>query len=81
MNKKILIGTTLAVIIVLAGFSSIASAQTIKSNEMRINIFQQTREKVTNGGWQPGTIIIGFFGLIAALLILLYSLSIGSYWP
>jgi len=42
MNKKILISTTLAVIIVLAGFSSVGSAQTIKQD----TLFQQIKDRI-----------------------------------
>jgi len=76
MKREILIGTTLAVIIVLAGFSSIASAQTTKPNEIRSNIFQQIKEKMENKLIPPGeifgtllqlfmTIIYGIFFVIA----------------
>ena len=57
MNKKILIGSTLAVIIVLASFSSVASAQTTKTNEMKSKIFQQIKEKIENKLWVPGDIL------------------------
>ncbi|MFH1101432.1 MAG: hypothetical protein V1726_05320 [Methanobacteriota archaeon] len=68
MNKKIIIGITLAVIIVLAGFSSVASAQTIKSN----TFFQQIKDKIENKDWYPGEIILNeiMAGIIVYLALL-----------
>ena len=74
MRKIIVMGSVGAgMLLVLAMFSAIVSAQTLKSNEIQTNVFQQIREKITNGGWQPGE-IIGFLAyLFILLLILIFS--------
>jgi len=71
MTKKILFGTTLAAIIVLAGFSSITNAQPIKPN----TFFQQIKDRITKNEWEPGPLL----GFLAFLLLLLYSFLIGTF--
>ena len=79
MNKKrILIGSTFAVIIiVLASFSSVASAQSTESKTSKLyrisDITQYTRDhpdetNTLDGGWTPGL----FFWMFIAFLIELY---------
>ncbi|MFH1101244.1 MAG: hypothetical protein V1726_04310 [Methanobacteriota archaeon] len=70
MKGKIVIGSTLAVIIVLAGFSSIASAQTTESN----TFFQQIKDKIENTPWQPGDF---FFMIIYVFLVIIHVLKSG----
>ena len=66
MNKKILIGGTLAIIFVLASFSSVASAQTtplnkniLKTNLVNLKNLLENKKSSLSSDWYPG-VLIGF---------------------
>ena len=73
MTKKILIGTILAVIIVLASFSSVVSAQSTKPNAF----FQQIKDRIENKLWQPGWIIGHILGFIWELIATFFPFIFG----
>ncbi|MCX6666527.1 MAG: hypothetical protein NT038_10815 [Euryarchaeota archaeon] len=45
------------VLLILALFPAVVSAQTINLNERQTNIFQQIKEKIKNTDWKPGDIL------------------------
>jgi len=54
-GKLMLVGSVGAgVLLILALFPAVVSAQSIKSNEMKTNILQQIKEKIKNTDWKPG---------------------------
>ena len=72
MNKKILIGSTLAAIILLASFSSIASAQTTNVKDSHSSLIQLLKEKQKSSlslGWLPGDLI----GILINIIFLLFA--------
>ncbi|MFH1101428.1 MAG: hypothetical protein V1726_05300 [Methanobacteriota archaeon] len=66
MNKKIFIGTTLAVIIVFARFSTLASAQ---STSLKDSLLTKIKAKID---WKPGDIIGSILGLIGLIFLILF---------
>ena len=59
MKRSITVGGSVGagVLLVLAMLTTVVCAQTIKSNEIRTNIFQQIKEKIKNNDWKPGDIL------------------------
>jgi len=77
MKKRIwVVGGSIGagVILVLAILSTVVSAQIVKTDEKKVNIFQQIREKIENLFWQPGQL----FAILVYLFILILLFSI--YW-
>jgi len=57
-RKLIFVGSVGAgILLVLAMFPTIVSAQAIKPNEIQTNILQQIKEKIKNNDWKPGDIL------------------------
>jgi hypothetical protein len=76
MRKIVKLGSVGAgVLLVLAMLTTVVGSQTISTDEKKINVFQQIKEKIVNN-WEPGPIL----GFIALILLTIYYLSIGAYW-
>ena len=70
MKKAILAGT-FAVIILLAGFSSVASARTLDRNDL----IEQIKITNTKFDWYPGQTLV----IVLALIYLFWELIFGNY--
>ena len=69
MKRNIAIGSIgIILVIVLASFSSVASVQTTKSNDMKSNIFQQIREKIIKSSFDPGALLKIIYLFISLLI-------------
>ena len=69
MKRKIAVGSIGAIIIILlASFSSVVSAQSTKPNEMRASIFQQIREKIIKSSFDPGALLYFIFLFISLII-------------
>ena len=66
MNKKILIESTLAIIIVLTSFSSVACAHSISLKDSWITIIG------TKNDWKPGSILGFIEDLIMQIIFVLF---------
>lgn len=69
--KKIILASTFAVIIVLASFSSVASAQSTEPDDEPTTIFQRIRERIVDSNWEPGEILVSILVLIMILILAL----------
>jgi len=56
------------VLLILAMFSMVVSAQTVKSNEIRTNILQKIKDKIEDKLWIPGE----FLGILFDIFISLF---------
>lgn len=72
MKRMLVVGGSVGVgvLLVLAMLTSVVSAQAVKSDEKRTNVFQQIKEKMENN-WVPGDIISSIFLLIIMTIMFL----------
>ena len=70
MKRLLVVGGSIgaSVILVLAMFPTVVSAQTVKSNEMKTNIVQQIKERIKDLVWEPGDIILTLIILMMVLI-------------
>ena len=55
-------------LLVLAMFPTIVSAQTVKSNEIRSNIFQHFKDRTNNNLWYPGYIFLYILNMLIIII-------------
>ena len=69
MKRIFVVGGSMVVgiILVLAMLTTSVSAQTVKSDEVQANIFQNIKNKISNNIWFPGE----FLGILLYILIVL----------
>ena len=69
MNGKLmLVGSVGAgILLVLAMFSTVVSAQTMNVNERQTNLFQYLKEKIEKDKWFPGFLIYLYFQFMLKL--------------
>ena len=55
-GRKWIIGGSIGagVLLILALFPAVVSAQTVKTSEIKTNILQQIKEKIKENDWKPG---------------------------
>jgi len=60
-RKIVIVSIGVIALLVLVSFSTIVSAQAIKSNERQTSIVQQMKDKITSNNWKSGD----FLGVLA----------------
>ena len=74
MKKRIwVVGGSMGagVILVLAMLSTVVSAQTVKSTEVRTNIAQYFKDKISNNNSTQDCIFVSIFAFIVAFFLIL----------
>ena len=75
MKRKILVECFCVIfILVLVSCTSVVNAQTIKSNEIRTNVFQQLKDKLDYRDWYPGFLL----DLMLLILLMIFGPLFGS---
>jgi len=79
MNKKILLGSVgVVIVLVVASFSPIGSAELSKPNGSKITILQHIRDRIIDELWEYGD-LMEFILMVLFLFLLLLSGTIGSF--